>query len=71
MRARRAQEEVNAGNVFIVEGEWNKPFLNELGKYSEDPKEYEYDDQVDTLADAVNDRANTRKASVRRVSRGR
>lgn len=69
MRARKAQECVNAGNVFIVNGRWNGPFLNELGRYSEDPKEYEYDDQVDAFADAVNDNAAQTKATVRHIPR--
>lgn len=69
MRARKAQEMVNDGNVLIVEGNWNRPFLNELGDYGEDPKAYKYDDQVDAFADAVNDNAAKTAPTVRHIPR--
>lgn len=68
-RARRLQAEVNAGNVFLVRGKWNKAFVAEMSKYSEDPKDYEHDDQIDAAADAVNDRHSRLAPKVRSVKR--
>ena len=40
-----------AGNVLLLAGSWNKPFLDEVEEFSEDAA---HDDQVDAVAGAFN-----------------
>ena len=54
VRARGYADQVNSGNVILVEGEWNHPFTEEHRKYRED-EEHEYDDQADAASDAYNE----------------
>jgi predicted phage terminase large subunit-like protein len=50
-RARAFAAQVNAGNVRIVRGDWNKVFLKELQGFPQGKN----DDQVDAAADAFNE----------------
>jgi predicted phage terminase large subunit-like protein len=49
-RARAFASQVNAGNVKLVKGEWNRAFIEELRAFPRGKK----DDQVDAAADAFN-----------------
>jgi predicted phage terminase large subunit-like protein len=49
-RARPAAAQAEAGNVFIVRGEWNEAFMDELCSFPSGAN----DDQVDAFADALN-----------------
>jgi len=40
------------GNVKLLRAPWNDAFLNELSNLSEDPKEYNHDDQADAASGA-------------------
>jgi len=60
VRARGYADQVNSGNVILVEGEWNHPFTEEHRKYRED-EEHEYDDQADAASDAYNEIAGTKE----------
>jgi predicted phage terminase large subunit-like protein len=52
-RARPAAVQAEAGNVYLVRGEWNQTFLDELCTFPMGT----HDDQVDALADALNELA--------------
>ena len=52
-RAKPAMSQAEAGNIVIVEGDWNDDFFAELENFSDDPKEYSHDDIVDTLSGSV------------------
>lgn len=58
-RADAFAAQVNAGNVKMVQGDWNKPFLEELRTFPLGKN----DDQVDAAADAFNELANQREFS--------
>lgn len=49
-RAMPAAAQANVGNLYIVAGEWNKPFLEELASFPGNK-----DDQVDALSRAMNE----------------
>lgn len=49
-RAMPAASQVEAGNVFLVRGDWNETFLAELATFPAGS----HDDQVDAFADAIN-----------------
>ena len=49
-RARPASAQAEAGNVKLVRGDWNAPFLDELCSFPNG----QHDDQVDAFADALN-----------------
>jgi len=53
-RGENAAELVNESNVFLVRGEWNWPFSEELRQFRADEDHF-YDDQADAFADAVNE----------------
>mgnify|MGYP003652281200 CR=1 FL=1 len=48
-RAKPASAQAEAGNVKLVRGAWNTPFLDEVCSFP--------DDQVDAFADALNELA--------------
>ena len=52
-RARPAAIQCEAGNVYLVRGEWNEAFLDELCNFPMGA----HDDQVDAFADALNELA--------------
>lgn len=52
-RARPAAVQAEAGNVYLVEGDWNEKFLDELCTFPMGG----HDDQVDAFADAINELA--------------
>lgn len=52
-RARPAAIQAEAGNVFLVRGEWNEKFLDELCNFPMGSN----DDQVDAFSDALNELA--------------
>ena len=52
-RAKPAMSQAEGRKIFLVEGNWNDDFLSELENFSDDPKEYAHDDQVDTLSGAI------------------
>lgn len=59
-KAKRAEgyaDQVNGGNVILVEAEWNHAFTEEHRKFRAD-EDHEFDDQVDAAADAYNDLAD-------------
>lgn len=58
-RADAFAAQVNAGNVKMLQGEWNKHFLEELRTFPLGKN----DDQVDAAADAFNELANQREFS--------
>jgi len=43
-----------AGNIKLVQGRWNKDFVEELEQAGPDPKLYDHDDQWDAGASAFN-----------------
>jgi predicted phage terminase large subunit-like protein len=62
-KAKRAEgyaDQVNGGNVILVEGEWNHAFTEEHRKFRAD-EDHEFDDQVDAAADAFNELAGRRQ----------
>lgn len=52
-RARPASAQAEAHNIKLVKGLWNEAFLNEICAFPSGP----HDDQVDALADAINELA--------------
>jgi len=52
-RAKPAMTQAEAGNIILVEGDWNDAFLSELENFSDDPDSYSHDDQVDTLSGGI------------------
>lgn len=54
IRATPFASQVNVGNVWLLQGDWNKAFLEELGGFPA----VGHDDQVDAAADAFNKLAN-------------
>lgn len=50
-RADSFSSQVNAGNVWIVKGDWNRDYIEELRQFDRGP----HDDQVDASADAFNE----------------
>jgi predicted phage terminase large subunit-like protein len=59
-RAEPFSGQVNAGNVWLIEGDWNKEFIEELRLFPNGS----HDDQVDAAADAFNELHTRRKARV-------
>ena len=55
-RASRWAEQVNAGNAYLMPGEWNHHFTEEHRKFRED-EEHDFDDQVDAASDAMTELA--------------
>lgn len=53
-RAKPLSAQAEAGNVKLVRGDWNEAFLSELENFSDNPKEYAHDDQVDGASGAFN-----------------
>lgn len=53
LRARPAAAQAEAGNVKLLRGAWNEAFLEEIATFPAGS----HDDQVDTLADALNELA--------------
>jgi predicted phage terminase large subunit-like protein len=53
VRARPFSAQVEAGNVKLVRGPWNKAFLDELEQFP-DPDDKAKDDQVDASSGAFN-----------------
>lgn len=45
---------VQNGIVYLVEGDWNEPFISELAKLTDDESDYAHDDQADAAAGAYN-----------------
>lgn len=68
VRARGFADHVNDGNYFLVEGEWNYAYRQEVRKFRED-EEHEFDDQVDASADAHNELIPARKIIAASASR--
>lgn len=56
-RAQPLAAQAQAGNVSLVEGDWNRAFLNELENF--DGSDKCTDDQVDAASDAFNELAGT------------
>lgn len=56
-RARPLASQVEAGNVFIVRGNWNQPYLNELGTFPAG----KWKDQVDATSRAYAELLQTKK----------
>jgi predicted phage terminase large subunit-like protein len=54
IRARGWAEKVNLGNVRLLAGDWNRPFIDEHRRFREDGGHL-HDDQVDAAADAFNE----------------
>jgi len=54
-RAQPLATQAEHGNVYLVQGEWNQPWLDEVCNFPNG----RYDDQVDAAADAFNDLAPT------------
>lgn len=52
-RAKPASAQAEAGNVKLVRGPWNEPFLDEVCSFPN----AQFDDQVDAFADALNELA--------------
>lgn len=52
-RAKPAMAQAEGRKIYVVEGDWNEDFFNELENFSDDPKEYNHDDIVDTISGAV------------------
>ena len=52
-RADALASQLNAGNVLLVEGPWNKDFIDELREFRPD-ESHRHDDQVDAAAGAFN-----------------
>jgi predicted phage terminase large subunit-like protein len=52
-RAKPASAQAEAGNVKLLRGDWNKPFLDEVCSFPN----AQFDDQVDAFADALNELA--------------
>ena len=52
-RARPCAVQAEAGNIYLVEGEWNAAFLDEVCTFPMGA----HDDQVDALSDAFNELA--------------
>ena len=48
VRAEGIASQVNAGNVYLVKGDWNKSFIDELRTFPLG----KHDDQVDAMSDA-------------------
>lgn len=59
-RADPFSAQVNAGNVILVRGPWNKDYVEELRQFPRGS----HDDQVDASADAFNELTGKRKFSV-------
>jgi predicted phage terminase large subunit-like protein len=49
---------VNAGNIDLLRGEWNRPYVEELRQFPAG----KHDDQVDASAGAFNDLADDHTA---------
>lgn len=60
-RAGPLSSQVNAGNVDLVRGAWNAPFLHEYDRF---PEKGFNDDQVDAGADGFNDLSAKRSAMI-------
>lgn len=63
IRADPVSSQVNAGNVKLIKGAWNKDFIEELRTFPG-----KNDDQVDALADAFDDLANRRSGKAKKHS---
>lgn len=59
-RATPASAQAEGGNVYLVKGDWNEAFLEELAGFPS----FAYKDQVDAFADAINDLALAPRATV-------
>jgi predicted phage terminase large subunit-like protein len=46
--------QVQAGNVKLLRGPWNDPFIDELVALTDNPKDYGHDDQADAAAGGFN-----------------
>jgi len=53
-RADPFSTQVNGGNVWLIRGEWNRDFIEELRQFDKG----KHDDQVDAVADAYNELVN-------------
>lgn len=62
LRARPQADEINSGNVWLLDGKWNHDWKEEHRKFREDDS-HDYDDQVDAGSDAFN-KVNRRKLDV-------
>jgi predicted phage terminase large subunit-like protein len=51
LRAKPASAQAEAGNIKLVRGDWNEAFLDEISGFPS----MAHDDQVDALADALNE----------------
>lgn len=54
VKARAFSAGAEAQHINVVEGAWNEDFFDELELFTEDPEEYDTDDQVDAAAGAYN-----------------
>lgn len=55
IRAKPVSAQAEAGNIFILRGDWNEAFFQEVENFSENDEEYAHDDIVDTLSGAFNE----------------
>ena len=62
-RAEPFSIQVNAGNVSMIEADWNKSFINELSLFPYSKN----DDQVDAVSDAFNDLAMNKPKKFRAI----
>lgn len=52
-RAKPAMSQAEGRKIFVVQGDWNEDFFNELENFCDDPDEYAHDDIVDTISGSV------------------
>jgi len=62
-RAAAFSSQVESGNVFLIKGNWNDTFLNELQAFPNG----RYDDQVDAVVDAFNALRDRKRTSQREM----
>ena len=68
IRASRWAEQVNDGNAYLCEGEWNWAFVEEHRKFRAD-EEHDFDDQVDAASDACTELAGKRAGTAKGTPR--
>lgn len=58
-RAKPVSSQAEAGNIWVLRAPWNDEFFAELENFSDNPKEYKHDDQVDVFSGAFNELSGT------------
>jgi predicted phage terminase large subunit-like protein len=54
LRWKPLSAQVQAGNVMLLRGAWNEDFILELTNVTDNPKDYDHDDQCDAASGAFN-----------------